>query len=186
MTQVKRYDIFDIRLQAKAGKPFDTPMKARLAAPDGTRITVWGFYDGGDRFLIRFMPEQEGNYTYETLSPVPAMHGITGSFQCTGVDGHGKVMPDGLYLKHADGTRHFSAETTCYAWIYQPQAVRADTIAEFEKGYFNKLRMQGSTRSIAARDGRKRGKQGKEVPTLLFGQFPPPRKLPSACQGQRP
>lgn len=29
-------------------------------------------------------------------------------------------------------------------------------------------------------------KQGKEVPTLLFGQFPPPRKLPSACQGQRP
>ncbi len=115
MTQVKRYDIFDIRLQAKAGKPFDTPLKAHLAAPDGTRITVWGFYDGGDRFLIRFMPEQEGNYTYETLSPVPAMHGITGSFQCTGVDGHGKVMPDGLYLKHADGTRHFSAGTTCYA-----------------------------------------------------------------------
>ena len=120
MTQVKRYDIFDIRLQAKAGKPFDTPLKARFAAPDGTRITVWGCYDGGDRFLIRFMPEQEGNYTYETLSPVPAMHGITGSFQCTGVDGHGKVMPDGLYLKHADGTRHFSAGTTCYALIYQP------------------------------------------------------------------
>ena len=69
------------------------------------------------------------------------MHGITGFFQCTGVDGHGKVMPDGLYLKHADGTRHFSAGTTCYAWIYQPQAVRADTIAELEKGYFNKLRM---------------------------------------------
>lgn len=141
MTQVKRYDIFDIRLQAKAGKPFDTPLKVRFAAPDGTRITVWGCYDGGDRFLIRFMPEQEGNYTYETLSPVPAMHGITGSFQCTGVDGHGKVMPDGLYLKHADGTRHFSAGTTCYALIYQPQAVRADTIAELEKGYFNKLRM---------------------------------------------
>lgn len=80
MTQVQRYDIFDIRLQAKAGKPFDTPLKARFAAPDGTRITVWGYYDGGDRFLIRFMPEQEGNYTYETLSPVPAMHGITGFF----------------------------------------------------------------------------------------------------------
>ena len=115
-------------------------MYSITAAPT-IRITVWGFYDGDDRFLIRFMPEQEGNYTYETLSPVPALHGITGSFQCTGVGGHGKVMPDGLYLKHADGTRHFSAGTTCYAWIYQPQAVRADTIAELEKGYFNKIRM---------------------------------------------
>lgn len=36
MTQVKRYDIFDIRLQAKAGKPFDTPLKARFAAPGRT------------------------------------------------------------------------------------------------------------------------------------------------------
>ena len=141
MAQVKKYDIFDVCLQAKVEKPFDIPLKARFTAPDGTRITVWGFYDGDDRFLIRFMPEQEGNYTYETLSPVPALHGITGSFQCTGVGGHGKVMPDGLYLKHADGTRHFSAGTTCYAWIYQPQAVRADTIAELEKGYFNKIRM---------------------------------------------
>lgn len=52
MTQVKRYDIFDIRLQAKAGKPFDTPLKAHLAAPDGTRITVLGFYDGGDRLPV--------------------------------------------------------------------------------------------------------------------------------------
>ena len=30
MTQVKRYDIFDIRLQGKAEKPFDTPLKARF------------------------------------------------------------------------------------------------------------------------------------------------------------
>ena len=50
-------------------------------------------------------------------------------------------MTDGLYLKHADGTRHFSAGTACYAWIYQPQTVRADTIAELEKGSFNKIRM---------------------------------------------
>ena len=67
MAQVKKYDIFDVCLQAKVEKPFDIPLKARFTAPDGTRITVWGFYDGDDRFLIRFMPEQEGNYTYETL-----------------------------------------------------------------------------------------------------------------------
>ena len=49
-----------------------------------------------------------------------------------------------------------------------------------------KLPMQGSTRSIAAKDGRKRGKQGKEVPTLLFGQFPPPRKTALCLSGAAP
>ena len=133
MAHVKQYGIHELCLHARAKKPFDTPLKAHFTAPDGTKITVWGFYDGDDRFLIRFMPEQEGIYTYETVSPLPALHGVTGSFQCAGADGHGKVMPDGLYLKHADGTRHYSVGTTCYAWIYQPDSVRKDTLSELKK-----------------------------------------------------
>lgn len=141
MAHVKQYGIHELCLHARAKKPFDTPLKAHFTAPDGTKITVWGFYDGDDRFLIRFMPEQEGIYTYETVSPLPVLHGVIGSFQCTSADGHGKVMPDGLYLKHADGTRHYSVGTTCYAWIYQPDSVRKDTLSELKKGYFNKIRM---------------------------------------------
>ena len=139
--EVKKNSIFELCMQATVERPFDVPLKAHFTAPDGTRITVWGFYDGDERFTIRFMPEQEGAYTYKTVSPLPALHRVAGSFRCSGVDGHGKVMPDGLYLKHADGTRHYSVGTTCYAWIYQPESVRKDTLSELEKGYFNKIRM---------------------------------------------
>ena len=141
MTTIQKYDRFEVRLHGKAENPFAVRFQGRFTAPDGGKMTVNGFYDGEDTFVLRFMPEQEGLYSYETRSDCPSLHGHTGSFQCCGVSGHGKVMPDGLYLKHADGTRHFSAGTTCYAWIYQPQTVRADTIAELEKGYFNKIRM---------------------------------------------
>lgn len=141
MTRVKKYGVFELRLAAHSDTPFDISLKAVFITPNGARATVFGFYDGEDCFVIRFMPEQEGVYRYETISNLSILHGAQGQFLCEGIAGPGKVMPDGLYLKHADGTRHHSVGTTCYAWIYQPEDVREQTMAELEKGWFNKIRM---------------------------------------------
>ncbi len=49
-----------------------------------------------------------------------------------------------------------------------------------------KLPMQGSTRSIAAKDGRKRGKQGKEGPLLHFRGIFAAAKTPLCLSGAAP
>ena len=49
-----------------------------------------------------------------------------------------------------------------------------------------KLPMQGNTRSIAAKDGRKRGKQGKEVPLLHFRGIFAAAKTPLCLSGATP
>lgn len=65
-----------------------------------------------------------------TKSTLSALDQKKGAFTCRGVKGHGKVVADGTFLRHQDGTRHFSVGTTCYAWLYQSESVREETLRE--------------------------------------------------------
>jgi subtilisin-like proprotein convertase family protein len=49
--------------------------------PDSTVVNFWGFYDGGNVWRIRFMPDQLGTWSYQaTFSD--GSPGTNGSFQC--------------------------------------------------------------------------------------------------------
>lgn len=141
MTQVRKYGTFETSFAAQTESPFDAELTAIFTCPDGGSLTVSGFYDGDDKFVVRFMPEAEGIYSFVTRSNVKALDGQTGNFLCAGAEGHGKVVASGLYFEHADGTNHNSVGTTCYAWIYQGEDIRNDTLQELSCGYFNKMRM---------------------------------------------
>ena len=144
MESVAKYGFFEARFSASfAGNPFDIPFAAEVTKPDDSKITVTGFYDGGNDFAFRFMPEAEGEYHYITRSPVQALNGHTGRFLCIKADrnNHGKVqVKDQYWFSHADGTPYFDAGTTCYAWIHQSHTLQEQTLETLSQGYFSKLR----------------------------------------------
>lgn len=98
---------------------------ALFTAPSGRQEKINGFWDGGVDWKIRFMPNEEGLWTYETLCSDKSnqgLHGVTGSFTCSentselDLYKHGPLSVDkGSYsLKHKDGTPFFWLG--CTAW----------------------------------------------------------------------
>lgn len=114
---------------------------------DSDHVTVRGFYDGSNRYVVRFQPPAEGSWHYQTRvfkggQTVPQLHGRTGSVTVTAPapGQHGPVRANKRSFVHADGTEHFSVGTTAYAWVHQWESLRLKTISTLEDAPFNKVR----------------------------------------------
>ena len=61
---VKLYDVLEIVCKGKSdGNPFvDYNISAAISGDDC--ITVKGFYDGNGTYIVRYMPQKEGEYTF--------------------------------------------------------------------------------------------------------------------------
>lgn len=139
------YDVFETRLQASvAGNPYRDVTFHAVFSQGNRTVRVTGFHDGGDDFVLRFMPDREGEWSYRTVSNVPALDGKTGSFTVTaprpGVHGPVRVAHR-FHFAYADGTPYLPFGTTCYAWTHQPLAMQEETLETLSKTGFNKLRM---------------------------------------------
>jgi hypothetical protein len=143
--QVERWDIYELSLEGpEDGNPFaDVQLQVRFEHGSGVR-EVRGFYDGNGVYRIRFMPEQEGEWSYTTSSNVAELDGKTGAFNCSpaGPGNHGPVHVDRKHhFSYADGTPLFVMGTTAYAWTYRPEEVCHQTLESFSRYGFNKIRM---------------------------------------------
>ncbi len=142
---IQKYGVAEFFYTAKvSGDPFKVVFEAKVFCPGGKTVTVPGFYDGDDTFRVRFMPEQEGAYSYVTNSSEAALSDKAGSFVVVpaAAESHGKVkVKDQYWLEYQDGSNYYEAGTTCYAWIYQSEELREMTLKTLSKGYFNKMRM---------------------------------------------
>ncbi len=89
----------------------------RLTAPSGKRHKVSAFWDGGNTWRVRFMPNEAGTWRFHTIA-YPDYAGLNaqrGSFVCRKTKDanrflqHGalRVAKDGTHLEHADGTPFF-------------------------------------------------------------------------------
>ncbi len=85
-------------------------------AKTGQTLSVPAFWDGGDRFVVRFAPTEPGRWTWKSTCPDdPALDGHDGSLRCRKYDGpldiyrHGfiKAEKGTKYLMYADGTPFF-------------------------------------------------------------------------------
>jgi hypothetical protein len=128
----------------QVGNPFmDVWIKATFRS--GNRAsTVDGFYDGGGIYKIRFMPDQEGDWSYIIESNSPSLSGKKGAFTCTPAKAgnHGPVeVQNTHHFAYADGTGYYPFGTTCYAWTHQSEALEAQTLASLRTAPFNKIRM---------------------------------------------
>lgn len=127
--------------------PEETFTKVSLSARfynQDTSFVVNGFYDGSDRFLIRFMPISTGNWNYVTSSNASAMNKKKGSFECIapGEGNHGLVKVSNTWsFAYADGKQFYPFGTTAYAWTHMGQALQEMTLNSLKQSGFNKLRM---------------------------------------------
>jgi hypothetical protein len=61
----------------------DVTLEVTYTRPDGTTVPFWGFYDGGNTWKMRFMPDQTGVWRY-TARFSDGAPGAQGSFLCVG------------------------------------------------------------------------------------------------------
>ncbi|WP_428937371.1 DUF5060 domain-containing protein [Fontivita pretiosa] len=144
---VEQWDIFEIELHGPSeGNPFvDVELTARFThEPSGRSIRVHGFYDGGGIYRVRFMPTEQGHWSYLTRSNRRALDGRSGGLLCTrpSANNHGPVqVHETFHFRYADGTAYKQVGTTCYAWVHQGEKLETQTLATLKSGPFNKIRM---------------------------------------------
>ncbi|EBS7636714.1 DUF4038 domain-containing protein [Salmonella enterica] len=110
---------------------------------EGETRTVYGFYNDNGEFVLRFMPDKAGEWSYTLASNLPELNNIRGEFTCiASCDDKGPVRRDGdLHFSHADGTPWYPFGTTAYVWNYQKEEIQKQTYASLSASPFNKIRM---------------------------------------------
>lgn len=142
---IEQWDCFEVALDGPGdGNPFvDVQVSARFQ--HGHRaVTVDGFYDGDGVYRIRFMPDVQGEWRYETMSNRPALQGHSGTFTAVqpSTGNHGPVrVHNKFHFAYAGGTPYTQIGTTCYAWTHQGDALEAQTLETLASAPFNKMRM---------------------------------------------
>jgi hypothetical protein len=145
MSETPQWDLFEIALDGPTkGNPFiDVSLGATFSLRD-RQVSVAGFYDGDGLYRIRFMADEEGEWTYRTWSNAADLAGHEARFHCgparPGVHGPVRVR-DQFHFAHADGTPYFPFGTTCYAWTHQALDMQSRTLATLAGARFNKIRM---------------------------------------------
>ena len=135
---MKQYEVFEIRLKGDAPKGSEAQVDVSATfACNGKTQQVKGFYDGAGNYVVRFLPEQCGKYTWQ----------VSGALQESGVEWcdaspnrHGIVKAEGLHFKHADGTWFTPYGTTVYALIHQEESLIQTTMNTLRNAPFNKIR----------------------------------------------
>ncbi len=142
---VEKWDVFELTFDGPSeGNPFtDVSLSAEFS--NGTKIyNPEGFYNGKGVYKIRFMPVEEGQWSYITKSNTEVLNGKKGTFNCTppSKNNHGPVrVRNTYYLAYEDGMPYFQIGTTCYAWAHQGEKMEQQTLKTLEKAPFNKMRM---------------------------------------------
>ncbi|MBT8226092.1 MAG: DUF5060 domain-containing protein [Dactylosporangium sp.] len=140
-----RWQPYEVMLHGPtAGNPFvEVALRAEFRTGERT-LTAHGFYDGDGVYRVRIMPDEQGRWTFRTISGMPSLDGRTGAFDClpAGADDHGSVrVCDQFHFQHADATRYLPVGTTMYAWTHQPVELEEQTLATLAGTPFNKVRM---------------------------------------------
>lgn len=142
---IEKWGIYTIELKGpETGNPFMDVTLSAVFTNKKQSVQVTGFYNGKGNYILRFSPDKQGTWTYQTTSNVSELSGKTGHFVCIkpSKNNHGPVRVTNQYhFMYSDDTPHFSVGTTCYQWISQPQALQEQTMQTLSEAPFNKLRM---------------------------------------------
>jgi hypothetical protein len=117
-----------LELSFTSEKAYDNPLYelkefyAVFTSPTGQSKKIYGFWDGGKDFKIRFSPDEIGSWTYRTHSSDKGLDQQKGVFACvpstSGLTlfqkGAIKRSKGDYHLSYADGTPFFF--TACTAW----------------------------------------------------------------------
>lgn len=141
---VEQWGIFELALKGSAdGNPFlDVALTCYFSYKHRT-VEVDGFYDGDGIYRVRFMPDTQGEWRYQTKSNRDELSAIEGTFTCgaPGAGNHGPVRVANTYhFTYADGAPYKQIGTTCYVWNLQGDDLEEQTLATLAQSPFNKIR----------------------------------------------
>jgi hypothetical protein len=145
LREIEKWDLIELGFHAQTdGNPFlDVEIIAEFQHKH-RRVSVEGFYDGQDVYIVRFMPDMEGTWSYVTHSNLDRLNGQQGSFSCTPPtrNNHGPVrVIDHYHFAYEDGTPYHPVGTTCYVWNHQGDELEEQTLTTLRGSPFNKIRM---------------------------------------------
>src|SRR5687768_2338122 len=85
LPSVPTWDRWETKFTATDGAAPNTELTVEFTAPSGKRVTVDGFWDGGARWRVRFMPAEVGRWHYRTRArpAVKGLDGQSGEFRST-------------------------------------------------------------------------------------------------------
>ena len=141
---VERWGLFELACTAvDEGNPFDVRFGATFCYQHRA-VQVRGFCDGDGVYRVRFMPDTEGLWSYETFGELAELNGVTGGFHCgpPSAGNHGPVaVAERYHFRYADGSPYYQIGTTCYAWAHQGEALEQQTLRTLATAPFSKMRM---------------------------------------------
>lgn len=142
---VKRWEIFELRLPCKENDALFADAGLYAVFNRGERqFHADGYQDGNGSLIIRFMPDEEGEWSFHAGGPSLPIGGLGGEFLCLPADAevHGPVCVVGTtHFAYVDGTTYTPFGTELSAWHIQNNASRAKTIRTLQTSAFNKARM---------------------------------------------
>jgi Domain of unknown function (DUF5605)/Protein of unknown function (DUF4038)/Domain of unknown function (DUF5060) len=143
--KIEKWGRFEAKFEVKTTKKsnFDATFSAIFSTKD-TTVSVAGFYNGNNTFVVRFMPEKLGEWQYTTKSNLPELNNKKGNFECIkpAANNHGMVKVSNVHhFKYADGINYFPFGTTAYAWTHMPDNIQETTLKTLKNSGFNKIRM---------------------------------------------
>ncbi len=159
---VPQWGMYEIVLNGPTnGNPFLDVRFSAVFNNGSKSVEVPGFYDGDGVYRIRFMPDTQGRWQYETRANRWGLTGKTGEFTVAppGKGDHGPVrVHDTYHFAYADGTPYVCIGTTIYNWLDTPEELQEETLQTLAASPFNKARMLLTPQ-----------------PTAYRKNFPPPR-----------
>ena len=108
--KVKQWDRFEASVtntKTYADPYRDVDLKVTYVKPSGERLNFWGFYDGGNTWRIRFMPDTTGRWRYEARFS-DNEPGIEGTFNVVKSDLPGMISrhaPNPIWFGYTGGKR---------------------------------------------------------------------------------
>jgi hypothetical protein len=127
--EIKLWDRYEHEFTST--KSYDNPINQAknfditFTSPTGRTRKVYGFWNGGTSWKVRFMPDELGSWTWQSAcsdAENSGLHENSGSFDCVENDNelaiykHGAITHSSgaYYLSYNDGTPYFWA--ACTAW----------------------------------------------------------------------
>lgn len=131
-----QWAVVDIRFQCAQppANPVDIPFSALLTNDSEQSITVHGFYNGDNEYLIRFCPPTPGRWTFKTTSDAPSLHDLSGELQVSpaakGHRGPISVNPESpRKFQYANGDLYYPIAYEC-DWLFALDAENPDGIPD--------------------------------------------------------
>ncbi|MEM9160928.1 MAG: DUF5060 domain-containing protein [Verrucomicrobiota bacterium] len=121
---VSKFEVLDLVLRSAEAlqDPFELDLGADFVSPSGEKLSLNGFYNDDNEWIVRFSANEEGSWSFETYSAHAAFAGLGGSIDVgpAAAGRHGAIViseNDSRKFAYEDGTSYFMNGFEC-DWLF--------------------------------------------------------------------